>query len=105
MKSEFNDFNIYNLDIDKPRDIAAFLSTDSVENINSIINDYKITEIIFGLNNNIQNEILIEFITNNIDSNSIRFTRMATGIPIGGNINYVDIETIKRAIEKREKIQ
>jgi recombination protein RecR len=97
--------NIYNLNIDRIKDLSDFLINNEKQNkLFKLIENNDINEIIFGLNNSAENNVLIEFIKLNIENNQINFSRMATGIPIGGNLLYTDINTIKKAIENREKI-
>ncbi len=62
----------------------------------------KVKEIIFALNPSIEGEATSAYIMRQIPQNqSLKITRIARGIPIGGNLEYADSQTLKRAFEGR----
>ena len=44
-------------------------------------------------------------IANLLEEKSVKVTRLARGLPIGGDLEFVDEATIMRAIEDRSEIQ
>jgi len=60
-----------------------------------------ITEIIIALNPSMEGEATAAYIMRYIKPLDIKVTRLARGIPVGGNLEYADSQTIKRAFEGR----
>lgn len=60
-----------------------------------------ISEIIIALNPSMEGEATASYITRYIKPLGIKVTRIARGIPVGGNLEYADSQTIKRSMEGR----
>ena len=71
-------------------------------NINSLIErvntDY---EILVATNATIEGEATCLYLANILEKESVKVTRLARGLPIGGDLEFVDDATIMRAIEDR----
>lgn len=63
-----------------------------------------IKEVIIATNLNNEGEITASYISRLLAGTDILVTRIAYGIPAGGNIEYADEVTISKAIEGRRKI-
>lgn len=63
-----------------------------------------ITEIILATNTNVEGEATASYIKTRLNGYPIRITRIASGVPMGGDIRYVDQVTLKRALESRHGI-
>ncbi len=61
----------------------------------------KITEIILATKTNVEGEATAAYILNQLTSKKIIITRIASGIPMGGDLQYVDPLTMQKAMEKR----
>lgn len=61
----------------------------------------EITEIILATNANVEGEATASYISQVIKSLNIKTTRLARGIPTGGNLEYIDSLTLQRAMEGR----
>ena len=61
----------------------------------------KIKELILALNPSMEGEATAAYITRYVKPMNIKITRLARGIPIGGNLEYADSQTLKRAMEGR----
>ena len=59
------------------------------------------TELIIATNASIEGEATILYISKLLDSNSIKITRLARGLPVGGHLPYVDEATLSRSINER----
>ncbi len=59
------------------------------------------TELIIATNASIEGEATILYISKLLDSNSIKITRLARGLPVGGHLEYVDEATLSRSINER----
>lgn len=60
-----------------------------------------VKEMIFALNPSMEGEATAAYITRYIKPLNIKITRIARGIPVGGNVEYADSQTLKRALEGR----
>lgn len=60
-----------------------------------------IKEIILALNPSMEGEATAAYILRAIQPVDIKITRIARGIPVGGDLEYADSQTLKRAFEGR----
>ena len=63
-----------------------------------------ITEVIIATNYTTEGQATALYLANQLDSFDIEITRIAYGIPVGGDLEYIDDQTIGQAIEGRRKI-
>lgn len=61
----------------------------------------KIHEIIIATKSNVEGEATAAYIQNKLKSKKIKITRIASGIPMGGELQYIDQLTMQKAMEKR----
>ena len=76
-------------------------------NIKSLIQriaDNNIKEIILATNPNLEGETTAIYLAKLIKNFDIKVTKLASGIPMGGNIEFSDIATISRALDDRIEI-
>ncbi len=62
-----------------------------------------IKEMILALNPSMEGEATAAYISRYIKPLNIKITRIARGIPVGGNLEYADSQTLKRAMEGRSE--
>ena len=71
-------------------------------NINSLIERVNADdEILVATNATIEGEATCLYLANILEKESVKVTRLARGLPIGGDLEFVDDATIMRAIEDR----
>lgn len=63
-----------------------------------------VKELILATNPNIEGEATAMYIANLLKDTGIRITRIAHGLPIGGDLEYADEETLLKAIEGRREL-
>ena len=68
------------------------------------LDDEKTKEVILALDADLEGDATSLYITNLIKPRGIRVTRIAHGVPIGGNLEYVDSRTLSRALENRVEL-
>lgn len=61
----------------------------------------KVSEIILATKTNVEGEATAAYIQDRLKTAGIRITRIASGIPMGGDLQYVDPLTMQKAMEKR----
>jgi recombination protein RecR len=64
----------------------------------------EIREVLIATNFSVEGEATALFLTKMIKPLSIRVTRLAHGIPIGSDLEYVDAATVQRAVEGRSEL-
>lgn len=76
-------------------------------NINKLIDRIdkeSVHEIIMALKPSIEGETTIQYIKKILENKNVRVTRIATGIPMGTDIEYIDAMTLEFALEGRKDI-
>jgi recombination protein RecR len=63
-----------------------------------------VNEVIIATGTSVEGESTAAYIAQQIGSPSVRVTRIATGVPVGGDLKYVDQLTMKCAMEGRHGI-
>lgn len=64
----------------------------------------KIKEIILATNPTVDGETTALYLAKNLEKYNIKVTRLAYGLQMGGNLEYVDPLTLSKALEGRHKI-
>lgn len=62
-----------------------------------------VKELIFAMNPTMEGEATAMYIQKQLAKSGVKITRLAHGIPIGGDIEYADEVTLKRALEGRRE--
>ena len=75
------------------RELLSRLSGDTVQ------------EIIIATNPNIEGEATATYLTRTISSLGLKVTRLASGLPVGGDLEYADEVTLGRALEGRRSAE
>lgn len=76
-------------------------------NLSSLVSRIKnddIEEIILAIKPSIEGETTMQYIKKVLENSSVKITRIATGIPIGTDIDYIDAMTLEFALEGRKDI-
>ena len=64
----------------------------------------EVTEIIMSTNPNVEGEATASYISRLVKPMGIKVTRLAYGLPVGGDLEYADKFTLVRALEGRNEI-
>lgn len=64
----------------------------------------EIKEIVLATSTNVEGEVTAAYIAERIENYRIKVTRIASGVPIGGDLKYVDPVTLKKAMETRHAV-
>ena len=114
--------------VEDPRDVLAFERTHEYKGLyhvlhgvispmNSVgpeditikeliarLSDGKIEEVIMATNPTVEGEATASYISRLVKPMGIKVTRLAYGIPVGGDLEYADEYTLARALEGRNEI-
>ena len=76
----------------------------TISHLLSRIDNTNVKEVILALKPSIEGETTMQYIKKIFEDKNIRITRIATGIPIGTDIDYIDAMTLEFALEGRKDI-
>lgn len=68
------------------------------------VNKENISEIIFAISPTVEGETTMLFLKELLKNKDIKITRIASGIPVGGNLEYYDDITLMKALEDRRDL-
>lgn len=68
------------------------------------LQDEAITEVIIATNPNLEGEATATYLTRMLSTVGITLSRLASGLPVGGDLEYADEVTLGRAFEGRRKL-
>ena len=63
-----------------------------------------VREVIIATNSNIEGEATAMYISKILKPTGIKVTRIASGVPVGGDLEYIDEVTLLRALEGRKEL-
>ena len=72
-----------------------------IESLDKILSSGNIKEIILAVNYTVESDVTAHVISELAIKNSIKITRLAQGVPVGGELEYLDQHTLSKAFDKR----
>lgn len=110
--------------VEDPRDLAAYEKTGKYEGVYHVLHgaiapmlgigpedirlkelikrlEGDIEEVIIATNSNLEGETTAMYISKLIKPTGVKVTRIASGVPVGGDLEYIDEITLLRALEGR----
>ena len=63
-----------------------------------------VEEVIIATNSNLEGESTAMYVSKLIKPTGIKVTRIATGVPVGGDLEYIDEVTLTRALDGRVEL-
>jgi recombination protein RecR len=113
--------------IENTRDLAAYEKTGKYEGVYHVLhgaispmlgvgpNDIKlkelikrleedVEEVIVATNSSLEGETTAMYISKLIKPTGVKVTRIASGVPVGGDLEYIDEVTLLRALEGRTEL-
>ena len=68
------------------------------------LKDSEVKEVILALNPNVEGEATTSFLAQLLSQTDIKVTRLASGLPVGGDLEYADEITLGRALAGRRDV-
>ena len=114
--------------VENPRDLAAYEKTGKFNGVYHVLHgaispmlgigpgDIKlkelmmrlqteeVKEVIIATNSSLEGETTAMYISKLIKPTGIKVTRIASGVPVGGDLEYIDEVTLLRALEGRVEL-
>ena len=63
-----------------------------------------ITEVILAVDSDLEGDTTVLYLNQELENRSLRVTRLAQGIPMGSDIDYIDDRTLHRALSHRTEV-
>lgn len=82
-----------------PEDIRIGQLVEKIRN-----NSDKIEEVILATNPSLEGEATAVYISEKLENYPVKITRLARGLPVGGDLEYADELTLSRSLEGRKEI-
>ena len=75
-----------------------------IKELLALVNDEGVKEVILATNPNIEGEATAMYLARLLKPLGLRVTRIASGLPVGGDLEYADEVTLGRALEGRREV-
>ena len=76
----------------------------NIDNLLSLINNDNVKEVVIAVKPSIEGETTALYISKLLEKKNVVVSRIAQGVPMGADIDYVDALTLELALENRKKI-
>lgn len=113
--------------VENPRDLAAYEKTGKYEGVYHVLHgaispvlgigpadiklkelmirlEGEVEEVIIATNSSLEGETTAMYISKLIKPTGIKVSRIASGVPVGGDLEYIDEVTLLRALEGRVEL-
>ena len=99
--------------VENTRDLAAYEKTGKYEGVYHVLHgaispmlglQSEVDEVIIATNSSLEGETTAMYIGKMIKPTGIKVTRIASGVPVGGDLEYIDEVTLLRALEGRTEL-
>lgn len=75
-----------------------------VDRLIEVIDEFDIEEVIIATNLTAEGETTAEFLAEMLSGRDLKLSRIARGVPVGGELEYIDRNTVARAINDRQEL-
>ncbi len=76
----------------------------NIANLQSRISNEDVAEIIFALPNTVEGKTTQQYIISAVGDSDVSFSELASGVPLGGDLDYIDDGTLTLAFGGRKKL-
>jgi recombination protein RecR len=75
-----------------------------LDKLSSILQENTVAEVILATNSTVEGEATAHFISEMVRQRGIKISRIAQGVPVGGELEYIDSGTLTEALSGRREI-
>ena len=72
-----------------------------IDSLSEIISSGNVKELIIAVNYTVESDVTAHVVSDLAIKNSVKVTRLAQGVPVGGELEYLDQHTLSKAFDKR----
>ena len=76
-----------------------------LSNLEDRVRDEDVAEVIIATNPDVEGEATALFLTRRLAPTGVAVSRIATGVPMGGDLEYIDQNTLTRALAGRTRLE
>jgi recombination protein RecR len=76
-----------------------------IEELITRVSQDAVKELILAMNPTMEGEATVMFIKQRLSNHPIRITRLARGLPSGGDLEYADVTTLSQALQGRMEVK
>ncbi|MGE5372848.1 MAG: recombination mediator RecR [Solirubrobacterales bacterium] len=87
-----------------PRSSGMDLRRMDVDRLFVLLDSRKVREIIVATNPTIDGEVVARYVAETTRDRGIKVTKLAYGLPVGGDIEFIDEITLRRAFDGRSEL-
>ena len=69
------------------------------------VTNEEINEVVIATSTSVEGEATADYLSSQLKACSVQVTRIASGVPVGGDLRFVDQVTLKRAMEARHDVR
>lgn len=73
----------------------------NISSLFSRVENHELKEVILAMNATVDGQTTAHYITDKIEGGEVKITRLAHGVPVGGELDYLDDGTITAALNRR----
>ncbi len=81
-----------------PEDLA-------IDHLMKVVSQNAVQEVILATNLTMEGEATADHLSDLLDQSSVRVSRLARGVPVGGELEYMDANTLNQAFNDRRTLQ
>ncbi len=81
-----------------PEDLA-------IDHLMKIVSQNAVQEVILATNLTMEGEATADYLSDLLDQSSVSVSRLARGVPVGGELEYMDANTLNQAFNDRRTLQ
>ena len=70
-----------------------------------VVSQNAVQEVILATNLTMEGEATADHLSDLLDQSSVRVSRLARGVPVGGELEYMDANTLNQAFNDRRTLQ
>jgi len=75
-----------------------------IKGLISRIKEGNVKEVVLATSTSVEGEATAAYIADQLENYTVKVTRIASGIPMGGDLKYIDQVTLRRAMETRRRM-
>ena len=101
--------------VESPRELAAYEKTQKYTGVYHVLHGIRlkelmvrlqedVRELIIATNSTLEGETTAMYISKLVKPTGIKVTRIASGVPVGGDLEYIDEVTLLRALDGRVEL-
>ena len=94
--------------VSEPKDVSAIERTGAFHGLyhvlGGVISPMDKIEVVLATNPDVEGETTATYLSRTINPLGMTVTRLASGLPVGGDLEYADEVTLGRAIEARREV-